>query len=144
MKNPLLFLHLVCSLCFFNACGSGPAARIIPPTPPTLRPSQFGFRCSPPAPGQQNCTDPYDAVLTNTGTSTMYIQAITIPSGALFSQTNNCPTSLLVGQSCAITVSFFARDEWSGTVNYSSVLSVYDNLPGSPQQVGLEGTAAAE
>jgi len=111
-------------------------------TTATLTPSEMGFRCIPQTGLVGGCTAPEIATLTNTGTSTMYIQAITIAPENGFGQTNNCPTSLLVGQSCAITVSFNIRLPRTGTVDYMSVLSVYENTIGSPQQVSLEGSAS--
>ncbi len=111
-------------------------------TTATLTPSTMEFVCGYRQSPMWSCSSPEMATLTNTGTSTMYIQAITIPPETPFSQTNNCPTSLLVGQSCAITVSFYVRPpRTTGTVNYTSTLSVNDTATGSPQQASLEGAA---
>jgi len=111
-------------------------------TTATLTPSTMEFVCGYRQSPMWSCSSPEMTTLTNTGTSTLYIQAITIPPESPFSQTNNCPTSLLVGQSCAITVSFYVRPpRTTGTVNYTSTLSVNDTATGSPQQASLEGAA---
>ncbi len=74
------------------------------------------------------------ATLTNTGGQTVTISSITT-SGA-FSETNNCPSSLGVGVSCQIQVTFtpVAAGSASGT------LSITDNATKSPQKVTLTGT----
>jgi hypothetical protein len=77
---------------------------------------------------------PLLATLTNTGTQ----QPVTISSIATtgaFTQTNNCPSSLPVGNNCQISVEFepTKRGPAHGT------LSVTDDAQGSPQKVGLSG-----
>jgi hypothetical protein len=57
-----------------------------------------------------------------------------------FSQTNNCPATLPMGQSCTIAVTF------SPTVagSRSGAVTLKDNSPGSPQQtIALSGTGGA-
>jgi archaellum component FlaF (FlaF/FlaG flagellin family) len=49
---------------------------------------------------------------------------------------NYCPSSLLAGQSCVLAVSFYAGNVGS----LSGTITVTDNAPGSPQQVGLTAT----
>ena len=111
-------------------------------TTATLTPSTMEFVCGYRQSPMWSCSSPEMTTLTNTGTSTLYIQAITIPPESPFSQTNNCPTSLLVGQSCAITVSFYVRPpRTTETVNYTSTVSVNDTATGSPQQASLQGAA---
>jgi len=131
----LVLLIAACSFCLLSACGGGGARS----TTAALKPSAMGFACGFYQSPVYSCGPFQTATLTNTGTSTIYIQAITIATGYPFSQTNNCPTSLPAGQSCAIVVSFFVARPGPGTVNYISVLSVNDNATGSPQQVSLEG-----
>jgi hypothetical protein len=74
------------------------------------------------------------ATLTNTGDQTVTISGIAA-SGA-FSETNDCPSSLIVGATCQIQVTFVptAAGVASGT------LSVTDNAANSPQEVTLSGT----
>jgi hypothetical protein len=73
------------------------------------------------------------ATLTNTGSEAVTISSI---STALpFSQTNNCPATLPVGQNCQIQVTFAPT-----TVGQANgTLSVTDNAPDSPQTVALSG-----
>jgi hypothetical protein len=76
--------------------------------------------------------------LKNNGTGTVNLSNVTFtgtnPSD--FSQTNNCPTSLTVGATCQINVSFAPTA--NGSRNAS--LSLTDNVPGTPQSVLLSGS----
>jgi hypothetical protein len=76
--------------------------------------------------------------LTNTGTAMLSITslAITGANSADFAQTNTCGTSVGVGASCWINVTFTARALGS----MSASVTVTDNAPGSPQTVSLSGT----
>jgi len=65
--------------------------------------------------------------------------SITGTNAAQFSQTNNCPTSLAVGTSCTINVSFTP----SAAASASASLSVSDNYTSSPQNSTLSGTGTA-
>lgn len=73
------------------------------------------------------------ATLTNTGNEPVNISKIDASSP--FSQTNNCPSTLPVGDSCQIQVVFSPKDP--GKVK--GALSVTDDAKGSPQQVALSG-----
>ncbi len=74
------------------------------------------------------------ATLTNTGTASVTITSIATTGP--YSQTNNCPTSLLAAANCTINVTFTPTK--GGTLTGS--LSVIDNAPNSPQTVALTGT----
>ena len=76
---------------------------------------------------------PQTATLTNTGNTSVTISNIS--ATAPFSETNNCPSTLLVGAGCQIQVVFTPTD--GGKVN--GTLSVTDNAEGSPQTVALSG-----
>ena len=71
--------------------------------------------------------------LRNSGTAAAMISGITIDGD--FAQTNDCPSSLAAGGSCAITVTFTptAAGARTGTLRISS------DAPGSPLRVGLTG-----
>lgn len=73
------------------------------------------------------------AILANTGDLDVTISNIAI-TGA-FSQTNDCPSTLVIGSSCTITIVF--APTVAGTV--SGTLSVTDNALKSPQKVLLTG-----
>jgi hypothetical protein len=75
------------------------------------------------------------ATLTNTGTQTVNIS--NIQTKAPFGETNNCPSSLMPGNSCQIEVTFqpTQKGDMKGT------LEVTDDAQGSPQKVALSGTA---
>jgi hypothetical protein len=72
--------------------------------------------------------------ITNTGTATLVLTRIATTGD--FLKTNQCPTSLAVGASCQVLVSFSPR----GKGVRSGTLSVTDNAPGSPQSIPLTGT----
>ena len=72
--------------------------------------------------------------LKNTGTSTLTIGSITISGD--FSQTHACSTTLAVGNSCGISVTF--KPTASGT--RTGVLSVSDSAVPATQTVSLTGT----
>jgi hypothetical protein len=76
---------------------------------------------------------PQTATLTNTGSAGVTINSI--GTSRPFSQTNNCPSTLPVGQSCQIQVTFYPTQK--GQAN--GTLSVADNASGSPQKVSLSG-----
>jgi hypothetical protein len=76
---------------------------------------------------------PQTATLTNTGSSDVTVNSI-YTSGP-FGQTNNCPSTLPVGQSCKIQVTFSPTQ--NGTAN--GTLTVNDNAANSPQTVALSG-----
>jgi hypothetical protein len=73
----------------------------------------------------------------NNGSTTVDITGVTITPGSGdnddYTRNNHCPRMLAGGQSCQITVYFYA-----GKIRSSSAtLNVKDNAPGSPQQVSL-------
>jgi hypothetical protein len=76
---------------------------------------------------------PQTATLTNTGSADVAINSI--GTSAPFGQTNNCPSTLTVGQSCQIQVTFSPTQK--GQAN--GTLSVSDNASDSPQKVALSG-----
>jgi dienelactone hydrolase len=79
-----------------------------------------------------------NTVLTNTGTTALKVTSITT-SGAGFSQTNDCATSLAAGTSCTVSVTF--KPKATGLVN--ALLSISDSSTDSPQQVPISGTGVA-
>jgi hypothetical protein len=79
-------------------------------------------------------SDPQTATLTNTGSEDVSVSSIS--TAQPFSQTNNCPSTLPVGKSCQIQVTF--QPTAVGVAN--GTLSVTDNATGSPQTVALTGT----
>jgi len=76
-----------------------------------------------------------NAVLTNTGSSSVTITAIA--ATGQFSQTNNCGTTLAAAGTCTISVVFAATAQGTdkGTVK------IADNAAGTPQSLTLTGTA---
>lgn len=82
-----------------------------------------------------NTASPAQTVtLTNVGTGNLSITSITTTGD--FSQTNNCGTTVAMGASCTINVTFtpIAVNTRTGTV------TITDNAAGSPQTISLTGT----
>ncbi len=80
-------------------------------------------------------------MLTNTGNATLSITGIPItgvnPSD--FSQTNTCGSSLGIGSSCIISVTFTPVS----ATTFAAAVSITDNASGSPQEITLNGTGTA-
>ncbi|HEV2498035.1 MAG TPA: FG-GAP-like repeat-containing protein [Terriglobia bacterium] len=74
-------------------------------------------------------------VLTNKGNASLNI--VGIGNGGDFAQTyNNCGSSVAIGASCTISVTFTP----TAVGPRSATLTIQDNAPGSPQSVALTGT----
>jgi alpha-1,3-glucanase-like protein/F5/8 type C domain-containing protein/HYDIN/CFA65/VesB family protein/centrosomal CEP192-like protein len=105
-----------------------------PPNAATLstNPSSLSF-----ASQALNTTSPAQAVtVTNTGTATASVPGVTIAGD--YTQTNNCVTTIAVGASCTVNVSF--RPTASGT--RTGALTLSSNATNSPTNVALTGTGA--
>ncbi len=103
-----------------------------PPTV-TLAPSTLQY----PSQLIRTKSSPQVATLTNTGDQPVSISSITV--SGVFSQTNDCPSSLPVGTHCSIQVVF--QPTTGGPK--SGELVVKDNALHSPQRVSLSGIATA-
>jgi hypothetical protein len=77
---------------------------------------------------------PLSITLSNYGTSVLDVA--TINSTTSFGETDNCIGSLASGASCTINVTFAPNT----TGNIDGTLSITDDAPGSPQDIGLSGT----
>ena len=86
-------------------------------------------------------TAPRTVTLTNSGTATLNISAISITGtgASTFSHAGTCGASLAAGSSCSIFVTFSP----SAATTYSATLDIADNASGSPQTVTLSGTGIA-
>jgi hypothetical protein len=82
-------------------------------------------------------TPPQFVYVTNIGTGALAIVSITTSGD--FSGVNNCGSSLAVGASCAVAVSFTPAAAGSRTGS----LAILDDAPGSPHLVSLTGTGQA-
>ena len=85
---------------------------------------------------------PETITLSNTGTAMVSLSVSTIAisgtNAADFSQTNNCASTLPVGGTCQINVTFAPAPSDSGTL--TATLSIPSNAPGSPQTIALMGS----
>jgi hypothetical protein len=77
---------------------------------------------------------PQFVYLTNTGTGILALTSITFSGD--FAGVNNCGTSVAVGASCAVSVSFTP----TVTGARSGSISILDDASGSPHTVALTGT----
>ncbi len=123
---------------------SAPAARPPVVAPKTVTPAAAGSGIAVvptsltfPSQTVATTTPPQFVYVTNIGTGALAIASIT--TGGDFTGVNNCGSSLAVGASCAIAVSFTPTT--SGTRTAS--LSIIDDAPGSPHLVSLTGTGQA-
>ena len=84
---------------------------------------------------------PQTITLTSSGTGTLVINSIglTGANAADYSQTNNCPATLGVSQSCTINVSFTPSAAGTRTAN----VTITDSASSSPQNIALSGTGQA-
>jgi FtsP/CotA-like multicopper oxidase with cupredoxin domain len=101
----------------------------------SLTPTSHGFG----AVTAKTTSAPYPFLLSNLGTAPLTNIRVSL-GGAnpnRFNQTNSCGTSLAVGGSCTINVTFTPQQ---AGVAYSATLQVSDNAPGSPQTATLTGT----
>jgi len=85
-----------------------------------------------------NTTATLPVMLTNSGTLALPISSVQT-SGATFSETNNCGTSVGAGSSCEIDVSFSP----TALGNFTGTLTVTDGASASPQTVSLTGAGVA-
>lgn len=76
---------------------------------------------------------PKTVTLTNSGDTDLTIESISTSSD--FAQTNNCPSTMGVGATCIITVTFTP----TATGTRTGSLSITDDATGSPQTVSLKG-----
>ena len=79
--------------------------------------------------------------LSNPGTGALAVSSIAVigANASRFAQTNTCGSSLAVGSTCTIAVTF--SPDIAGV--YSASISVADNASGSPQTASLTGTGVA-
>ena len=75
--------------------------------------------------------------ITNTGGAGLTISNVTVTGN--FAQTNNCPTSLVGGASCSVSVTFTP----TAPGNLYGTVVITDNAGNSPQTITLSGIGAA-
>jgi hypothetical protein len=82
---------------------------------------------------------PMSAILINNGTVAVNITGISVvPADGIFTQTNNCPPTLAVNQSCTVQVVFTPPDVFT----YTETVTVTDSAPHSPHTMSVSGTGA--
>ncbi len=110
-----------------SICGNG----IVPAV--ALSPASLNFGAQPVG----TASAPQTVTLTNVGTGLMNLTTF-IPINPDYAQTNNCPSSLNPGDSCAIVVTFTPSVGGSDP----GVIGVTDDAPASPQQLILSGSGS--
>jgi hypothetical protein len=96
----------------------------------TLSPSSLDFGSQP----ANTTSAPQSVTLTNSGSATLNISRVDISGD--FAQTNNCGTSVAMGASCTLSVTFHPTANGSRT----GQLTITDDSAGSPQTVALKGS----
>jgi centrosomal CEP192-like protein len=110
----------------FPNCGADRAGGVV-----SLSPAKLNFMRIPIG----RASPPKSVTLTNTGTGTLSISAITA-SGDFAVAGNTCGSQLSAGSSCIVSVTFTPTTQ--GTRR--GTLSFTDDAPASPQSVSLTGT----
>jgi len=79
--------------------------------------------------------------LTNSGTAALVFAGISFvgTNASAFTETNTCGSSLAIGKSCGIVISF--KPTAAGTL--TATMDLKDNEAGSPQTLALSGVAVA-
>jgi hypothetical protein len=103
--------------------GTGLAASIV------LNPTSLVFSAT--NLGSSSAAQP--VALSNQGSSSLSISNVQATGD--FSQTNNCPVSLVAGSSCTVQVTFTP----TAAGNRTGALTITDSAAGSPQTVSLSG-----
>ncbi len=128
------------SLTFTDNAGDSPESvtltgtGVIPAPAASLNPTSLAFSTQ----NVGSSSSPQSVMLSDSGTLPLNISSITITgtNAGDFSQTNNCPSSLAVGASCTINVTFTP----TGNGTRSANVTLTDNAPDSPQSIILGGT----
>jgi hypothetical protein len=113
---------------------NGPVGGSYPGPAATLNPTSLTF-----ANQNVHTTSTAQALtLTNTGTAPLTINNFAISGANVteFAQTNNCPTSLGISNSCTINVTFSPN----GSGTRTATLTITDSAPGGQQTIALSGT----
>lgn len=79
------------------------------------------------------------STLTNSGTTTLTINSLTISGDFAFGGTGTCGSTLAAGSNCTISVVF----KPTATGTRTGAVTISDSAPNSPQTISLSGTGAA-
>jgi hypothetical protein len=100
--------------------------------PVKLVPHSLTFACSLDLTGSCSCSPPETTTLTNSLSTSLTIDSITV-GGTAFSESNNCGASVGPGQSCTISVSWNPK----AVPDTGGPVTVSDSDSTSPQTVSL-------
>jgi len=81
---------------------------------------------------------PQTVTVTNSGTAAIYGISVTIDGTdpAKFAETTTCGTSLAVGASCTVSVTFMP----TSAATYAACLTIHSDAPAAPEKILLSGT----
>jgi N-acetylneuraminic acid mutarotase len=100
----------------------------------TLSPNPLNLGQVVPGPGQQSTAT---VTVRNNGGAQVSISSMSAtPTGVFTVTSSNCPSTLVVQQTCTVTIKFTPPD----SVPYTGTLQVFDNALGSPHVAKLTGT----
>jgi hypothetical protein len=107
--------------------------------PASIQISPAGLHFAPQSSGTSST--PQAVTVTNAGASALSINGFGMTGSNIsdYIQTNNCPPSLKSGGACVVNVVF--APTFQAASSRSANLNISDNAAGSPQAVGLSGTA---
>jgi uncharacterized Zn-binding protein involved in type VI secretion len=129
------FFLAVWGVFLLAACGGSPVATVFISGSPSTTSSVPSIAFGDEAIGTTSAVKAI--TLINNGSAGLRIDGIAV--ALPFAQTNTCGSSLAVGATCTINVTFAPTTEGDFTSN----LSITDNAKGSPQRVTLSGTGVA-
>ena len=99
----------------------------------TLSPSSFTF----PSQATGTTSAPASFTLTNGQSTALSVSSI-VASNSVFTESNNCGSSVAANSSCTISITFTPQS----TGTQTGTLSANDSASGSPQEASLTGTGA--
>jgi len=129
------FVAIVAGLILLAAYGGGSTGTTTPTGAPAVTLSATTL--PPFSSGVGVASAPQTVTVTNSGNATLNFVSIAV-SSAVYTQNNNCGTSLGAGSACTITVIFTPTA--AGAAN--GTLTITDNASNSPQTVALNGTGS--
>jgi len=137
--NAKLFFQVVAasSLILLSACSETGSEPIASQASATLSTSAVAFGSSPV--GMTSATQ--SITLTNSGSTSMIFNTVSISgtNASAFLATSTCPTQILRGSSCTVSVAFAP----TATGYLTATLLISDNAISSPQSVTLTGTGTS-
>ena len=116
---------------------------------PSVQLSSTSISFGPPgtAAPLNSATPPQSVILTNNGTGTLHLAVALQPnqyasssSAAVFSESDNCGTTLAAGAHCTISAIYQPSTAFSSQSGDSAQIQIIDDAPGAPHAIALNGS----